>query len=122
MMSPQERSHPVLPGTPAAAEPRYCNPVDSNTDEAAVYNQLVDMPEFWEVFNNPNFSSLVPGNLDITASAFANVDMNFNQNSGFLQDFSHYSDLQFNMLVSESQNPQLEPQDSTVQVKTEEEL
>lgn len=122
MMSPQERAHPVLPGIPAAAEPRYCNPIDSNTEEAAIYNQLVDMPEFWEVFNNPNFTSLVPGNLDITASTFANVDMNFNQNSGFPQDFSHYSDLQFNMLVSESQNPQLEPQDGTVQVKTEEEL
>lgn len=59
-------------------------------------------------------------------STLVNMDMNFNQNAGtYTQDFSHYNDLQFNMLVNENHTPQSEAQDSPssmVQVKTEEEL
>lgn len=104
---------------------------DSNggTDVTEIVNQLLDMPAFWDMVADPSFtSSMLPSfeqGPDANAT-FANMDMNFNQNFGsYAQDFSHYNDLQFNMLVNESQTPQSEAQDSPsnmVQVKKEEEL
>ncbi|XP_053278955.1 transcription factor RelB isoform X2 [Pleuronectes platessa] len=111
-------------GQPAAAAVGpvcYNAPQDSNncTDEATFFNQLLEMPALWEMID---FESDPDGN-----STFTNMDVNFNQNFGsHTQDFSQYSDLQFNMLVNENQCVPSEPQDglsaSEVQVKKEEAL
>lgn len=81
------------------------------------------------MISDPGFPLSMPSGFDQGPNAnstFANMDMNFNQNFGsYPQDFSHYSDLQFNMLVHENQTPQSEAQDSPsnmVHVKKEEEL
>lgn len=123
MMSPQEGPHTAQPSMPAMVEQHYCDPLDAS-DEVELMNQLIAMPELWNIMNNPNFSSIVSSNLDIPNSTFANTDMNFNQNSssGFAQDFLHFNDMQFSNLVNANQNLQAEPQDGMVQVKTEEEL
>ncbi|KAI3354245.1 hypothetical protein L3Q82_018784 [Scortum barcoo] len=106
-------------------------PQDSNngSDMTAIINQLVEMPELWQMISDPSLTPSVPFAFEQgpdTNSTFPGVDMNFNQHfNTYGQDFSHYSDLQFNMLVNENQTPQSEAQDSTsniVQVKTEEEL
>uniref|UniRef100_A0A3P8UBA8 V-rel avian reticuloendotheliosis viral oncogene homolog B n=1 Tax=Amphiprion percula TaxID=161767 RepID=A0A3P8UBA8_AMPPE len=95
----------------AAALPEMCHsePQDSNsTDDAALINQLMEIPEIWQVLNDPNFT-------------FANMDMNFNPNfSSYPQDFSQYSDMQFNMLVCENHVPQSEQQDGMVPMNMEE--
>ncbi|XP_054868220.1 transcription factor p65 isoform X3 [Amphiprion ocellaris] len=95
----------------AAALPEMCHsePQDSNsTDDAALINQLMEIPEIWQVLNDPNFT-------------FANMDMNFNPNfSSYPQDFSQYSDMQFNMLVCENHIPQSEQQDGMVPMNMEE--
>ncbi|XP_070761722.1 transcription factor p65 isoform X1 [Enoplosus armatus] len=131
MMSPDECCA-AQPGASALGEMCYNETQDSSnsTDAASIINQLLEMPALWEMID-PSLTSSILSGFEQGAGAdanpmFANMDMNFNQNFGsYAQDFSHYSDLQFNMLVNESQTPQSEAQDSPsnmVQVKTEEEL
>nr|WAQ14796.1 RELB proto-oncogene NF-kB subunit [Lateolabrax maculatus] len=129
MMSPDERLCAAQPGASALGEMCYSEPQDSNNDDTALINQLLDMPAIWEMISDPGFPLSMPSGFDQGPNAnstFANMDMNFNQNFGsYPQDFSHYSDLQFNMLVHENQTPQSEAQDSPsnmVHVKKEEEL
>ncbi|TNN44430.1 Transcription factor RelB [Liparis tanakae] len=129
MMAPNER---LCAGQPSASgEMGYNEPQDSNngTDATAILNQLLEMPVLWDMISDSSFSSSMPSSFEPgidAGSAFANQDVNLNQNFGsYTQDFSHYSDLQFNMLVNEIQTPQAEGRDSpsgAVQVKTEDEL
>lgn len=109
MMTPDET--PCTAQSTVAALPEMCHsdPQDSNpTDDAAILNQLMEMPEFWQVFSDPNFS-------------LPSTDVNFNPNfSSYLQDFSQYSDMQFNMLVCENHVPQSEQQDGMVPMNMEE--
>ncbi|CAK6963418.1 transcription factor RelB isoform X1 [Scomber scombrus] len=102
---------------------------DPNMDTDEILNSLLETPVIWELLSDPTLTSSIPPNFDPGAdisSSFANMDVNLNQNFGaYTQDFSHYSDLQFNMLVNENQTLQPEPQDcpsNMVHVKTEEEL
>ncbi|XP_035857032.1 proto-oncogene c-Rel isoform X2 [Sander lucioperca] len=129
MMSPDERPCAAQPGSSALGAMCYNEPQDSDngTDATAIFNQLLEIPEFWDMISDPSFTS--PSGFEQGPDpAFANMDMNSNQNFGlYAQDFSHYnySDLQFNMLVNENQTLQPEAQDNSsnmVQVKTEEEL
>ncbi|XP_035536364.1 transcription factor RelB homolog isoform X2 [Morone saxatilis] len=123
-MAPDERLCAAQPDVSALG---YNELPDSNNaaDATAILlNQLLEMPELWEIISNPTFPPPVPSGFEPgpdANSTFANMDMNFNQNFGFTQ----YNDLQFNMLVNENQTPLLEAQDSSsnmVQVKTEDEL
>ncbi|XP_034460311.1 transcription factor RelB isoform X2 [Hippoglossus hippoglossus] len=108
------------PAASAVGAACYNAPQDSNnrTDEAALLSQLLEMPALWDMFD---FEMEPDG-----SSTFTNMEVTFNQNIGsHTQDFSQYSDLQFNMLVNENQSLQSEPQDglaSEVQVKKEEAL
>ncbi|XP_072248519.1 transcription factor p65 isoform X2 [Leuresthes tenuis] len=120
MMSPEEMQHTNQP----VVEKLYNELMDSNCtiDQTAILDQLLELPDISCVLSDPNLLSSMSCCFDPN-STFTNMDMNFNPNFGsYPQDFSQYSDLQFNMLVNENQNPQTEPQDSMVQVKTEEEL
>lgn len=125
-MSPDERPCAAQPGTSALGEVCYNELLDPNngTDATAVLNQLLDMPGLWDMIPDMSFPPTMPSGFE--QGRDANMDMNFNQNVGsYTQDFSHYNDLQFNMLVNENQTPQSEAQgspSSMVQVKTEEEL
>lgn len=100
---------------------------NSGTDEAAIINRLLEIPGIWEMFSDQNLASPVPPGFEQgpdTNASFVNMDVN--QNFGaYTQDFAHYNDLQFNMLVNENHNPQPEAPDGlsggAVQVKTEEE-
>lgn len=132
MMSPDERLCTALPVDSPLGQMCYNEPPDSSTGiDPALLNQLLEMPAFLEMLD-PHLTSSMLSSFEQGADAnstFANtenMDMNYTQNFGsYTQDFSHYSDLQFNMLVNESQTPQSEAQDSSsniVQVKTEEEL
>ncbi|XP_040902939.1 transcription factor RelB isoform X2 [Toxotes jaculatrix] len=129
MMSPDKRLCPAQPVVPALVETCYNTAQDSNngTDESAIINQLMETPELWEAIFDSSLS--IPSNFEEEhdgSSAIGNIDLNFNQNFGsYTQDFSQFSDLQFNMLVNENQTLQSEPQDSlsnVVQVKKEETL
>ncbi|XP_068567558.1 transcription factor RelB isoform X2 [Cebidichthys violaceus] len=131
MMSPNERLCAALPGASALGEMCYNEPQDSNngSDDTDILNQLLEIPLIRDMISDPSFTSFTPSSFEQgpdASATFANPDMNFNQNFGsYTQDFSHYSDLQFNMLFNEIQTPQSEGQDSPssmVQVKTEEEL
>ncbi|KAM6931775.1 proto-oncogene c-Rel isoform 1-T1 [Lycodopsis pacificus] len=130
MMSPNERLCAAQPGASALGEMCYNEPQDSNNgSDADILNQLLEIPVLWDMISDPSFASSMPPSFEQgpdASSAFTIPDMNFNQNFGsYTQDFSHYSDLQFNMLVNETQTPQPEGQDSPsnmVQVKTEEQL
>ncbi|XP_017280210.1 transcription factor RelB isoform X2 [Kryptolebias marmoratus] len=95
-------------------------PQDSGTLEENLINQLLEIPEFLSVLSDPN----LPCSLGLdTNPAFLGTDMSVNANFGmYAPDVSQFNDIQFNMLVNENQNPQAEPQDSMMQVKTEEEL
>lgn len=131
---PDERLCAAPPPGPAPAlgEVGYGEPMDPNgsADEAAILNRLLEIPEIWEMISEQSFATPVaPGfgqGPDANAS-FLNMDLN--QNFGaYTQDFSHYSDLQFNMMVNENHGPlPPEAQDGlsggggVVQVKTEEE-
>ncbi|KAM7399312.1 hypothetical protein PAMP_018593 [Pampus punctatissimus] len=101
---------------------------DIGTDDLNLINQLIESPAIWEILTDQNFTSSISAGFEPGAdinTSFINMDVNLNQNCEYTQDFTHYSDLQFNMLVSENQTMQSEPQDSSsnmVQVKTEEEL
>lgn len=125
---PEERLCPAQPAASALGEVGYSELMDpsSSTDEAAI-NHLLEMPGFWEMISNQNLATPVAlgfeQGLDASAS-FVNMDVNQNFGS-YAQDFSHYNDLQFNMLVNENHTPQAEAPDGlcrdVVQVKTEEE-
>lgn len=109
------------PGPSALGEVGYNEPSDLNndTDESAIINQLMEIPEFWDFISNPNI------NLAMPTGIAQGLEANFNQNfDPYSQDFSRFNDVQFNRLVNENQTLQSEPQDSSfsmVQVKTEEE-
>ncbi|XP_054481993.1 transcription factor p65 isoform X2 [Anoplopoma fimbria] len=130
MMSPNERLCAAQPGASALGGMCYNEIQDPNNgDVTAILNQLMEIPQLWDMIPDPSFTSSVPSCFEQgpdACSASANLDMNFNQNLGsYTQDFSQYSDLQFNMLVNEIQTPQTEGQDSPanmLQVKSEEEL
>lgn len=129
-MMPDERLCAAQPVTSALGEMCYNEPQDPNigTDDMNIINQLLESPAIWAMINDPNVTSTLPAGFELGAdvnSSFGNMDVNLNQNFGSYTHFSHYNDLQFNMLVNENQPLQSEPQDSpsnVVQVKTEEEL
>lgn len=127
--TPDEILRPALPSTSTSqGEACYMEPqnIGIGSDEASLINQLLEMPGFMDILSDPTFSSSLPSGLDHGSDANANMDINFNQNTGpYFQDFSHYNDLQFNMLVNENQTASSEVADTSfpvVQVKTEEEL
>lgn len=129
MMPSEDRLCAPERGTFALGEMQYSEPQDSDTDTTTIINQILEIPELREMLSDPSFNMSLSSGFEQGPDAnlsFANMDLNLNQNfSTYSQDFSHYSDLQFNMLVNESQAPQAEAQDSPsnmVQVKTEEEL
>lgn len=65
----------------------------------------------------------LPGDTAADANAFPCLNVNLNANyNHFPPDLSQFNDIQFNMLVTDSQMAQSEQQDSVMQVKTEEEL
>lgn len=126
MMSPDKRLCAAQPVATAPGEVCYNAPQD-RIDDATLLNQLLEFPALWEAISDPNLDMSCDFEEEPDGSStFANMDMNFNHNFGsYTQDFSQYSDLQFNMLVNENQTPQSEPQDSlsnVVQVKKEEAL
>ncbi|XP_061575385.1 transcription factor RelB isoform X2 [Cololabis saira] len=92
----------------------------SATDEAMIINELLECPEIVSALNDPNLAMQGGFDQGIDANAaFTNVDV---WNYLYPADFSQFSDMQFSMLVNESQNIQPEPQDGGLQVKIEEEL
>ncbi|KAM9853085.1 transcription factor RelB homolog isoform 2-T2 [Aulostomus maculatus] len=133
------REKPCMTECTPAAEPSFhflqaplmMSPEEPNigSDEMTLINQLLESPALRDMFSDPTFISSMPSGFDQVSdgnSTFTNMDANLNQNFGlYTQDFSHYSDLQFNRLVNENQTLQSEPQDSpsnVVQVKLEEDL
>ncbi|XP_030007026.1 transcription factor RelB homolog isoform X2 [Sphaeramia orbicularis] len=89
------------------------------SDDMSLLTQLLETPALMEIFSDTNIISAMSSGFDQGPDANATfMDMNFNQNPG--QDFTQYSDLQFNRLVTE--NWSSEPQDGSfnmVQVKKE---
>lgn len=126
---PDERLCAAQPAASALGEVGYDELMDynSNTDEAAIVNHLLEIPGIWEMISEQNLATPVPLGFEQEPDASASfVNMDTNQNFGtYTQDFSHYNDLQFNMLVNENHTPQAEAPDGlsggVVQVKTEEE-
>ncbi|XP_056906444.1 transcription factor RelB isoform X1 [Takifugu flavidus] len=126
---PDERLHSTQPAAPALPEVGYGELVDSNsnTEDAAILNRLLEIPGIWEMISEQNLATPVPLGFEQGPDANASfVNMDTNHNFGaYTQDFAHYNDLQFNMLVNENHTPQPEAQDGlsggAVQVKTEEE-
>ncbi|XP_055008192.1 transcription factor RelB [Boleophthalmus pectinirostris] len=117
--TPSSEEHLRLQPGPFQAEVCCMEAQCSNMapDEASLINQLMEMPGFMDIFSDPSFSSL-PSGFDQgpeASTTFTNLDMN---SGPYFQDFSHYNDLQFNMLVNENQTASSE----MVQVKTEDEL
>lgn len=96
--------------------------------EFALLDQLIERPDVLAMISDPSFTlSTLPGfEQGPDANTTSVNDLNFNQSiASYTQDFSHYNDLQFNMLVNENQTLQSEVQDSPssmVHVKIEEEL
>ncbi|XP_072319804.1 transcription factor RelB [Eucyclogobius newberryi] len=124
-LSSEELLRTAQPG-PFQAEACYMEPQCSNmaSEEASLINQLLEMPGFIDILSDPSFSSSLPAGFDQGPDAnatFTNLDMN---SGPYFQDFSHYNDLQFNMLVNENQTASSEMDSSApmVQVKTEDEL
>lgn len=125
----EERLCSAQPAASALGEVGYGELMDpsSSTDEAAIVNHLLEIPEFWEMISEQSLATPVPMGFEQGPDASASfVNMDVNQNFGsYAQDFSHYNDLQFNMLVNENHAPQAEAPDGlsggVVQVKTEEE-
>lgn len=128
-VGPEERLRAVQPITAALGEVAYNELLDLNnaTDEAAIFNHLLEIPGICDLIYDQSFnSSMAPGFEQGPDANATFVAMDVNQNFGsYTQDFSHYNDMQFNMLV-ENHAPQSEAQDcpssSMVQVKTEEDL
>uniref|UniRef100_A0A8C6SDM0 V-rel avian reticuloendotheliosis viral oncogene homolog B n=1 Tax=Neogobius melanostomus TaxID=47308 RepID=A0A8C6SDM0_9GOBI len=119
----EEPLHPVVPD-PFQGEACYMEPQCTNiaSEDVSIINQLLEMPGFMDIFSDPSFCSAVPVSLDQgpdASAAFANMDMNA---APYFQDFSHYNDLQFNMLVNESQTASSESSLPMVQVKTEDDV
>lgn len=126
---PDERLCAAQPAASTLGEVGYGDLVDSSStaDEAAIFNHLLEIPGVWEMISEQSLATPVPLGFEQgpdASSSFVNMDVN--QNFGtYAQDFSHYNDLQFNMLVNENHTPHSEAQDvlsgGVVQVKTEEE-
>ncbi|KAF6736875.1 Transcription factor RelB [Oryzias melastigma] len=116
----------LLPEAPCGVDSSYTETQNSSSmfDEAAILSQLLELPEISQALSDTQFFSAISCGFDPGLEAIsATVDLNFNQNfSTYPQDFAHFSDMQFNMLVNESQSSQAEAQDGTVQVKMEEDL
>uniref|UniRef100_A0A3P9IXA9 V-rel avian reticuloendotheliosis viral oncogene homolog B n=1 Tax=Oryzias latipes TaxID=8090 RepID=A0A3P9IXA9_ORYLA len=116
----------LLPEVPCGVDGSYSETQNSSSilDETTLINQLLDMPEISQALSDPDFLSTLPCVFDPGLDTIsATMNQNFNPNFGpYPQDFAHFSDMQFNMLVNESQNSQVEAQDSSVQVKMEEDL
>lgn len=127
---PEERLRAVQPVTSALGEVAYNELLDlsSATDEVAIFNHLLEIPGICDLIYDQSFtSSMAPGFEQGPDANATFVAMDVNQNFGsYTQDFSHYNDMQFNMLVNENHTPQSEaldcPSSSMVQVKTEEDL
>lgn len=91
----------------------------------AVLSQLFENPEIWKIICEPTFAAPVAALGEPApdgSSTFFNMDTSQNFDM-YMQDPSHYNDMQLNMLV-ENHNLLLEPQDGLAavpQVKTEEE-
>ncbi|XP_051935170.1 transcription factor RelB isoform X3 [Hippocampus zosterae] len=121
MMSPCT----AQPGPAPLGEMCYGEPPDANMngDEMALINQLMELPAFMDLLSDP---AVVPPIPDAGQAPFANIDANPNQNFGpYPQDFSHYADFQFNMLVNGNWDMQTESPASpsnVVQVKIEDDL
>lgn len=118
----EELLRPMVPG-PFQGEACYMEQQCSNiaSEDVTIINQLLEIPGFMDILSDPSFSSALPSgfNQGPDASAvFTHMDMN----TAYFQDFSHYNDLQFNMLVNESQTASSESSLPMVQVKTEDEL
>lgn len=118
-----ELLHPVVPG-PFQGEACYMEPHCSNiaTEDFSLINQLLEMPGFMDILSDPSFSSTLPPGFEQgpdASTAFTNMDMN---TAPYFQDFSHYNDLQFNMLVNENQTASSESSLPMVQVKTEDDV
>lgn len=129
-MSPDEQLCAALHGGPVLGE-MGLETQDSNSsvEMTSLVNELLEMPALMKILSDPSLALAMPGSFDQlpdASSSFANIDMNFPQNFGsYPQDFTHYNDLQFNMLVNENQTPQSEAQDGPsdmAEVKTEKEL
>lgn len=126
---PDERLRSVQPAASALGEVGYGELMDSSssTDQAAIVDRLLEIPEIWEMISEQSLATPVPLGFEQGPDASASfINMDVNQNFGtYAQDFSHYNDLQFNMLVNENHTPQSEAPDGlsggVVQVKTEEE-
>ncbi|CAL9684014.1 unnamed protein product [Knipowitschia caucasica] len=123
--SSEELLRPAHSG-PFQGEVCYMEPQCSNMapEESSLINQLLDMPGFMDILSDPNFSASLPSGFDQGPDAnatFTSLDMN---SGPYFQDFSHYNDLQFNMLVNESHTGSSDMDSSAplVQVKTEDEL
>lgn len=117
-----ELLHPVIPG-PFQGEACYMEPQCSNiATEDFLINQLLEMPGFMDILSDPGFSSSLPSGFEQgpdASATFTNMDMS---TAPYFQDFSHYNDLQFNMLVNENQTASSESSLPVVQVKTEEDI
>ncbi|XP_054651053.1 nuclear factor NF-kappa-B p105 subunit isoform X2 [Dunckerocampus dactyliophorus] len=133
VMSPSERPCSAQPGPSTLGEMCYTESQDSNmdTDDLALINQLLELPVFMDMLSDEAITSAIPSGFDQgpdgSQAFFANMDANRNQNFGlYTQDFSHYADLQFNMLVNENRNlqpPETQASPSNmVQVKIEDDL
>lgn len=121
--STEELLRPAVPG-PFQGEACYMESQCSNmaSEDVSLINQLLEMPGFMDILSDPSFSSVLPPGFDQgpdASAGFTNMDMN---TAPYFQDFSHYNDLQFNMLVNESQTASSESSLPMVQVKTEDEL
>lgn len=121
--------HLSAPHPGAAPLPEVCfpGPQDTNGNEASdILNELLENPAIWEIISDPNLTSMHSGFEQADGNTmFTNMDVNFNQNFGsHPQDFTHINEWHFNMLVSESQTPQADAQETpaNIQVKKEEEL
>lgn len=94
MTVPDERLHVPHP----AVEKLFSETQDSKNanDDTMIINQLLEYPEILNVLNDPSLS--MPNNIDL------DVDMSHLNFAVLPQDFSQYTELQFNMLVNENQN------------------
>ncbi|XP_068173615.1 transcription factor RelB homolog [Antennarius striatus] len=130
--TPEERLCASQPGASGLVEMCYSDLQDSNngSDATAILNQLLDIPSLWDMISDPSLTASMPPGFEQEPdvnSMIGNMDINLNNPifGSYPQDFSHYNDLQFNMLVNESHPQQSDAQDGAaimVQVKTEEEL
>ncbi|XP_058490882.1 transcription factor RelB isoform X1 [Solea solea] len=127
VMSSDKRLCAAQPANSAAlADTCYNMPQDPNNhthDEMTIINQLLEIPLLDMLFESTidmpcEFEEESNGNSTLT-----NMDTNFHQSFGSCaQDFTQYSDLQFNMLVNENQNLKSEQQENlstVVHVKEE---